>query len=423
MATRFNRTRTKTFGVSPLPTGYDQAQSPDLTIPSVGIEDVDRGLFNLFDKELPLHAKSPDGVKKVPIIFASGEKWAMLKKGPPKDKNGSLIIPLIVITRTSIKQSSSEDIVGRGINQQTGEIVIKRRISNTNKDYQSLVNKLLIKNQTNVAEGITSQIEEQITTDRVVGDLKNDPTISRGGLLVDKNKKNTIWETITVPAPQFFTSTYEVTIWTQYTQQMNSILENIMSSFLPQGNQWRIETQKGYWFVATVDGNMYDSQNNFDDMSQTERMLKYKFSINIPGYILAPAGPGLPVPIRRYVSNPDITFTINNTDEAELSVGNPFIGSDDPTLPKTNANNSSDNQRNTTSTRLYPNKTDTPQDDPSLSSYGRNKPNQYKKVSAVDSEGNTVEKYVKITSTNKFTGESTMSISALDGLTVVQVSD
>ena len=47
------------------------AIDPDFNLPSCTIEDVDRALFNLFDKDLNLVFEQKKTTKKVPVIFAS----------------------------------------------------------------------------------------------------------------------------------------------------------------------------------------------------------------------------------------------------------------------------------------------------------------------------------------------------------------
>ena len=381
MPTRYNSKGKSRFGVAPLPSGYDGNQSPTFSLPPVGLEDTDRALFRLFDNEIPLQVKVQDGMKKVPVIFAAGERWALLKKGAPRDNRGSLILPIIVIGRTNISQSPNDDIAGRGINQQTGDIVIRRRLDSSDRGYQGLVNRLFIRNQLNVAVGVGDDpIYGQITTGRTIGIKKN------------------VWETIVIPAPQFYTATYEVIIWANYIQHMNQIVENIVSSFLPQGNQWRLDTDKGYWFIATVDGNLYNAQNNFEDFSQEERMVKYQFTIKVPSYILASATPGAPVPVRRYVSNPDVSFSTSTDDSGDVIdvVDDPYLGADDPTLPHTDYESRTRGQRNEGKTRLYPGKGDISPHDPALESYGRNKPSKYRKVIGLDGKGNPVTKFVKV---------------------------
>jgi hypothetical protein len=425
MPTRYNSKSQSRFNVPGLSSGYDSISAPDLVIPSVGIEDVDVALFNLFDKEIPFQVGG-NGVdlKKVPVIFAAGEKWALLKNGRAlRDRNGTLILPLITIMRTSIVQETGNDITGRGINQQTGEIVVQRRLDKSDRGYQNLINRLLLNNQTNLAVTPIDGVDGQITTDRKIGDLASDPNVNDGALLFP-DKRNNIYETIVLPSPQFYSAIYEIAMWTQYTQHMNQLIEQLMSSFLPQGNAWRLDTPKGYWFVATVEGNTYNAENNFDDMSQTERAIKLKFTVNVPGYILATQVPGAPVPIKRYVSSPIISFDVGLKESERvgtIGIDGPFLGSDDPTLPLDSSPNKRSDQRQTQSTRLYPNIDEQNPEDPALKSLPRGADTtKYKRVTGLDKNGKTVSKYVRIVSTNRFSGETVFAADAdLGGLTIV----
>jgi hypothetical protein len=324
----------------PLPTGYEVGSGPhDLYIPPVGLTDVDRALFNLFKDEIsPVVAdKGPGAEKKVPIIFASAEKWAMFKKQRGvRDRNDSLIIPLITIVRTDVSQDISSDVTGRGINQQTGELVVRRKLDKSDRGYQALINRFLLRNQPNVAVPSVQSTQESLATERQVGDLA-DPSYDRqGGPYLESNITNNIVETIVVPSPQFYTVKYEVTIWTQFIQHSNQIIEKIVSSYLPQGQCWRLDTPAGYWFVASVDGGAFASENNFDDMSQQEKFIKHTFSVVVPAYFFIPRLPGTPIPVKRYVSSPTITFDVDPSSENELEVtcADPTDTSD-PTLPMT----------------------------------------------------------------------------------------
>jgi hypothetical protein len=440
-AQKYSRVR---LGVPPLQSGYGgKSTSRDLTIPPCGIKDIDRALFDLFDKQLPLQVggENPGSdLKRVPVIMAAGEKWALnkgLKGRVFKDRNGALILPLITMIRTNITQDPAHDIAGRGINQQTGEIVIRRKLDRTDRDYQQLVNRLLITHQQNLAVNPPLGDPMQLTTLREVGDLAQDPTVQQGGLLIP-DRTNNIWETIVVPSPQFVTCTYDITIWTQYTRHMTQIIEMLISSYLPQGNQWRLDTPEGYWFLANVDGNLWTSESNTDDFSQVERIVKYKFVIKVPAYIFASTAPGVPVPIKRYVSSPSIEFKtdISPVGEADSgsTVDDPFLGADDPTLPtgsdtdqQPNWENRRRDQRNTRGTRLYPNEdAGTNPDDPAAQRLPRGtRPGQYKKVTGYNRKGQLVTKLFRVTTVNQFTGESILSPAdaSLGGLTIVTVED
>jgi hypothetical protein len=307
MTTRQNIPRDERNPVDHLNSGYEGGVSEDYTIPSCGLEDVDRGLVNLFDKEMGFQKRSiatstnAIEVKKPLVIMATGERFALSKKlRPPRDKNGALLLPTIAIRRTGTEQTS-EDIVGRGMNQYTGNLVIKKRLDKSDREYQTFLNKLNLQNaqlpETRKASGSFGSNIDQGTNQ---------------GALLDPHVGNNIWEIISIPQPQFWTQTYEITFWTNYTQHMNYMLETLFSSFLPQGKMFKLTTEKGYWFIAYVEDQL-QSNDNFDDFTEQDRLIRYTFQIRVKSFLLVPNGPGNKIPIRRYLSSPTITFDLVET--------------------------------------------------------------------------------------------------------------
>lgn len=430
MANRFNAKPIVNYGVEPLPTGYSTGPTSNLVIPSVGLEDVDTAMFRLFDKDIPLAVGGNEGgdLSKVPVIFAGGEKWATLKRNRVmRDKNGSLILPLIAMGRSGFTQDSNMDITGRGINQKTGEIVIRRKLDKSDRGYQNLINRIFLEHQGGSAMDQLRADPGQLTTLRDIGELSDDRTVNSGGLLLD-DKMNNVYETIVIPSPQFCTLTYDIIIWTQYTHHMNQVMETLISSFLPQTNGWRLDTPKGYWFIATTD-DLYNAENNFEDMSQGERLIKYKFTIKVAAYILASSAPGVPVPVKRYVSSPDIKFEtklpVPELTENASYEDDPFLGADDPTLPLADGKVRNRDQRRNGKNRLYMLGDNVDPHDPALNNVPRSRPvTKYKKITAKDSKGHTVTRYVRVVSTNANTGETVYAPSGdLGGLSIIVVDE
>lgn len=306
-----------------VPSGYGNPDIPsDYSVPGCGIEDVDKALFSLFEKQLKLtvHDSKTGAVKKAPVIFASGERYALFQKNKPiRDNNQTIILPLVVIRRTGLEQNVADDITGRGINQQTGELVIKRRLSSNDRAYQNLVNKLGIPNQVDVAQSDTD--EGSLGTDRKIKSHEFDLTTIEGGYLnpiLDSN----VWEIITIPSPQFYSATYEITFWTQYTIHMNQMIQQLMAAYLPQGGTaLKIETAQGYWFIAKVANNQYNSEDNSEDYGEEERLIKYTFNIVVPAAFIPGSNTlGIQAATRRYISAPVVDFSIGSSDSSELSV-------------------------------------------------------------------------------------------------------
>lgn len=290
MSTRATKSSSKNNSVD---LGLEGNDVPtDFEVPSCTVEDVDRSLFELFDKQLPFQYKHNDGQRRAPVVYASGERFAVLRrKKPLRDKSGALILPLISIMRTNVQQTHSY----QGGISETKPQVVRRRLSEKDPLYQRLINKQGLENSDDLATtGIATS-----------GVLK---TRSRA---VGSNDNRAIYEVITIPPVKYFTATYEVTFWAQYTQQMNDMVSALMHLYQwnPQ-RTFRLETPKGYWFVGYV-GEQLTSGDNFDSFTDDERLVKYSFEVVVPAYQVAPTAPGLQSSVRRFVSSPDIVFELN----------------------------------------------------------------------------------------------------------------
>lgn len=298
-----------------LPSGVDGTNVPvDFNIPGSTLADVDRAVFNLFEKRLRLEVTVGQNVIQVPTVFAGSERvFTSKKNAPPRDKTGAFILPIVSIHRTSLEQSEMGVVPGRGLGQDTGELVVKKRLSSIDAKYQSLINKLQLQNQDNVATDgnlVNSSSPEGVIPGRIGTrrlQQKSFNTITGEYLSPDLNQN--IFEIITTPFPHFYTAIYEVTVWAQYIQHMNSIIERFMTSYDAQGNQFRLDTDKGYWYVAYVDDD-FSSEDNFSDYTEDERFIKYKFSLKVPAYFYANERKGVLKPFRTYLSAPQISFEI-----------------------------------------------------------------------------------------------------------------
>lgn len=298
--------------VDHLSTGYpEQPELPptDFNIPSCGIYDCDAAVKRLFNKDLPFTMKTVNGangpiyLKKPAVIFAAGERFALVKRlRPLRDKNGALILPAISIRSTGITQTY-EDMSSRGINQTTGEIVIKRRFDGSDMDYQNFINKI----------GLQNRPYDGSSTSRQTGQDKNDPAIKEGMLLDPRINRNNIWEIIAIPQPQYITCTYEIVFWTTHTEHMNYMVETLLSAQLPQIKGFKLVAESGYWFMSYLEDNI-ESQDNFNDFTEEKRIVRRAFTLKVLGFILAPDGSNRMVPVKRYISAPMISFDVKEGD-------------------------------------------------------------------------------------------------------------
>jgi len=297
---------------------YEGFNVPDkFSFPSCGIEDVDRALFELFDKRLAFEVKVNEQTTKVPVVFAAGERFALTRRQKPiRDKNNALILPLIAIKRSNIGFKTDAEAGGVPISfRQNTDYVIRKRLDASDREYQNIINKLSIKNQDNVTSRghfLNNDVSPGSgATPGTKTSRRNGAGIAFGGgrlnfPLANDMGKNVI-EVITIPYPIFIQLSYDVTFWTQYMSQMNQLLETMLSKTDGQGREFQLVSSKGFKFTAFLMGTM-TSGDNFENFTGTERVIKYNFSIRVPAYILAPAHPGISTPFRVFHAAPEIAF-------------------------------------------------------------------------------------------------------------------
>jgi hypothetical protein len=211
---------------------------------------------------------------------------------------------------------------------------------------------------------------------------------------------------------------------------MNQINETLMSSFLPQTRGWKLDTPKGYWFIAHMQEGAFTAESNFDDMSQGERIIKQKFNIEVPAYILASSAPGVPVPVKRYVSVPNISFDVgipddrqNSAPQADIVTG-PFLGADDPTLPLDKKRSPRRDARDPGSSRYFTSGEINPEDPALLAQPRGTSPERYRKVMTRGANGGLMTSYIRIANKNPHTGETVFVPSAdLGELSIVAIEE
>jgi len=296
--------------------GYEGANVPeDFKIPSLGIADVDAAMFNLFDKDNQIYivTRGDEGVqqfeKKVPVVFATGERFALReRRNPIRDKSGALILPIISIRRMGINQAKEN--MGSAIGQDTGDLVIKKRLSSKDPKYQNAINRLGLKNQENVSSkgNFLNQTSETGSQPGTFASRRPGFVRTTDGLL-QNNVSHNITEVIAIPFPIRYTVKYEITFWTSFQLHMNQMIEKVMTNYDGQGRTYKLTTDKGYYFVAYFSDEI-ETQDNFDEFTDDERVHKYVFNAEVTAYMVANQNGGDMVPFRRYLSAPQVYFGI-----------------------------------------------------------------------------------------------------------------
>lgn len=299
---------------------FDGDNTPeDFEFPSLTIEDIDRSLFDLFENRLKLEVTSNGEAKTVPVIFATGERFALTRrKVPIRDKNNTNILPLISIVRSSLDIGPSQGGKKTAISfRAQPNYTIKYRLGEKDRSFQNLLNKQNILNQDNV-----SNTKSFIDSENLLGvnpgavgtrrEKKNIKFSKNANISLSADINTNVFEIIQIPYPYFITAKYNITFWAQYIQQANQMLEYFINQIQVPGGEFAITTKDGYELVAFVSDNI-NFENNFDNMTEDERIIKYSFDMTIPGYLMNLKSPGLPNQLRSFYSAPVIDFSYLST--------------------------------------------------------------------------------------------------------------
>ena len=201
---------------------------------------------------------------------------------------------------------------------QGAPMTVKKRIAPESALHKKLKNQIGLRNQSDTpsAKNLEAGASGSGAKPGTVGSRRNSPAGSsetRSGKLLTPSLSDNIYEIITMPPVKFYQATYDVTFWAQYTQQMNDMLMAVMSTY--QNNHarsFRLETDKGYWFVGYVGADMTPG-NNFDDFTDNERLVRYNFEFKVTAYLVMPDYVGAPSGLRRTYSAPTIEFSTSQT--------------------------------------------------------------------------------------------------------------
>ena len=198
---------------------------------SVGLLEVDSALFYYFEHVIKPEIEEAGETVKVPLVYANAERWKSIRKdGYARDHKNKRLTPVIAFRRTSFA-----------------------------KDTNMPVDKL---------DPLNPKIHRTYQAQYTRENRYDKFSATQG--IVPKN------EYYSVAVPDYVNLSYDFIIWTNFTDQMNNIVEKINWS---EGSYWGDESK--FKFRATID--------SFEDASEYEtaiRNIKTNFSVTIHGYLL-----------------------------------------------------------------------------------------------------------------------------------------
>jgi hypothetical protein len=158
------------------------ANNENLRAVRLGLYDVDNAIKWHLENVVNLQIETSQGSKKVPVIFGTPEKWVSVQtQGYIRDNNDKIITPIAILNRTGIEQR--QDYVKNEVLKNEGnQWLFERKYSQKNKytPFDILTN--------------TKPLREFYTLD----------------------------------IPRFIHVTYNVIFWTEFIEQMNDLVEQVL---------------------------------------------------------------------------------------------------------------------------------------------------------------------------------------------------
>jgi len=214
------------------------------------IETVDGAVFEYLES-LNVFCNTSDGWSKIPVIWSSAERAYQIKGNKKlRDKNGSLIPPIISIERLNVtKDPNKKGSFQANLSPKNDRYVITKKLNQEKTSDFANSDTLKSKNQLNF---VTSK----------------------------KNKKQVIQST-TVPIPIYVTIEYKINIITNYQMQMNEAIQPFMA-----------RTAQGY-FVIKKDDFKFEcfmdpafTQESISELGEEERKFKSVVTLKVLGQLV-----------------------------------------------------------------------------------------------------------------------------------------
>ena len=200
---------------------------------AITLKDVDTAVLNHVKKVMRPKIKEANETIDVTVMYGNEERWkSVRKRGVMRDKNNALLLPLIMLKRTTVERNTE---------------LLQGMEHDVKRQYAEVLR--------------TSTWSKKNRYDRFAVQTGKQP----------------IKQNILTTMPNFVNITYEFILWTNFIEQMNPLIE----SFVEQNYTYWGDTID-YKFLSTIDSITDASEMTVD----TERIIKSSFSVITKAYLL-----------------------------------------------------------------------------------------------------------------------------------------
>ena len=233
------------------------------------LETIDGAMLRFIDEDLNLSVTTNTGFKKVPVLWVTAERAYQIKHNKDlRDGEEGLILPLITVNRSNVtKEPNFRGSVWANIYPEAdapgGTITIARTI-----------------NQKKTAEFENAMVKRTYGTKNTVAARGKNTNQQQH----QTNAGKTVYETVTIPLPVWVKVGYDITVRTEYQQQLNQLINPF---FTVAGNSRmpkRIENE-GHFYEVFIDGSFSNAANKAN-LGMDQRNYQTSISIEVLGYLV-----------------------------------------------------------------------------------------------------------------------------------------
>lgn len=223
----------------------DNVRTPEITL-----YDVDYAITWYIENVIKPHVVDDGQLIKVPVIFASAEKWASVQRdGHLRDKKGKVMLPLIMIRRTDMSPRDQ-----------------------------------MAKNE------VMSAVENQIVFRRKWNKFNRYDNFS---VMTNRTPAHEYYQ---LGIPDYVDVNYEVSIWCDYTFQVNKLVEDVI---FWEGSAWG----DTYKFITV--GQSYSFENS--NATGEDRIAKAQITLKSQAHLI-PKDPGFRPNMKKFISPKQIVW-------------------------------------------------------------------------------------------------------------------
>jgi hypothetical protein len=240
---------------------------------TVGLQDIDEAIFYYFKEVIKPFVYQNGERREVPVIYGSPERWAAIQKGGGyRDKNGRLMMPIIMVKRNTITKNRN---ITNKLDANQPHLYTSWQKAYNPKNFYSNFNAL----------------NNRVQTKQFVANV----------------------------VPDYVTISYSVIVQTYYMEQLNKIVESIEYA---SDSYWG--DPERYKFLARIDN--FETTNTI--VKGEDRSVTSVFNINMYGYIIPDTVQKDLNSIKKYNDRSKVIFALEVTEDPQVFAADPQVTED-----------------------------------------------------------------------------------------------